>query len=37
MELGYSLFPFDLETKDSEKKVYFAAECHMQMNLLLIE
>lgn len=37
MEPGYSLFPFDLETKDSGKKVYFAAECRMQMNLLSVE
>lgn len=35
---GCPLFPIDLETKDSGgKKVYFAAECRMQMNVLLIK
>ena len=37
MEPGYPLFPIDLETKDAGKKVYFAAECHMQMNALSIK
>lgn len=37
MEPGYPLFPIDSETKDAGKKVYFAAECHMQMNALSIK
>ena len=36
MEWGYPLFPIDLETK-RQKEVYFAAECHMQMNVSSIK
>ena len=30
------MFPIDLETK-RQKEVYFAAECHMQMNVSSIK